>query len=59
MNNSIIFYWKKKGMLPPESYPHEERDRAEEMKIERYKLQEKYESEFKNVLVREKENVSV
>lgn len=46
-------------MVPPESYPHEERDRAEEMKIERYKLQEKYESEFKNVLVREKENVSI
>lgn len=44
-------------MLQPDSYPCEERDRAEKIKAEKYELQKNYESEFQNALVCEKEEV--
>ena len=44
-------------MLQPETYLSEERDQAEKMKYLRYEIQAQHEIEFREALIREKEEV--
>lgn len=45
------------GMLQPDSFPTEERDRANSLKSSKYILQENYQSEYEATLIKEKEDV--
>ncbi len=46
-------------MLQPDSYSTEERDKADELKQSKHEIQQKYETEYQEALVKEKENVSI